>query len=180
MLVRRLYASRAYTTEAANQPLDDPDRVALAVWQHDDVVGTLTVGRDSPSGLLADTLYAPEVATLRCPHRVVCEVTKLAVDPDFSSRKLLTALFQAARKYGKDMFDASDVVIEVNPRHLTYYSRLLGFKPLGELRYCPRVDAPAVLLHHDLKNLTFANDKHRGQRGTGISPCIVLVESKVG
>ena len=168
MLVHRMYASRGYTTGTARQPLDDPNRVTLAAWRYDDVVATLTLGRDSPSGLLADTLYAPEVATLRRPHRVVCEVTRLAVDPDFSSPDLLIALFQAAHRHGKEFLDASDVVIEVNPRHVAYYRRLMGFKQIGELRHCPRVDAPAVLLHHDLKNLTFANDRssisHRDPR----------------
>jgi ribosomal protein S18 acetylase RimI-like enzyme len=159
MLVQRMYASRGYITETAKQRLDDPNRVTLAAWQYDEVIATLTLGRDSPSGLLADTLYAPEVAGLRRPDRIVCEVTRLAVDPDFASRELLLSLFRAAHKYGKELFAASDVVIEVNPRHVGYYQRLLGFKQLGELRHCPRVAAPAVLLHQDLKHLTFPNGK---------------------
>ena len=38
------------------------------------------------------------------------------MDPNFSSRDLLTTLFQAALDYAKDTYVASDAVIEVNPR----------------------------------------------------------------
>lgn len=150
MLVRKMYAWRGYTTESIGDAADDPNRITLAAWKFDEVVATLTLGRDSEKGLLADGLYAPELDNLRRPNRVVCEVSQLAVDPDFSSRELLSALFQAALQYGKDLFSASDVVIEVNPRHALYYQRLMRFKQIGNARQCPRVDAPAVLLHQTL------------------------------
>lgn len=156
MLVRRMYSWRGYNikTESPKQLMDDPNRVTLAAWQFDEVVATLTVGRDSTSGLLADELYSPEIATLRRPGRVVCEVSRLAVDPDFSSKDLLTSLIHSAYQYAMDIFGASDAVIEVNPRHAGYYKRFLNFKQLGNVRQCPRVDAPAVLLHQNLDCFT--------------------------
>lgn len=153
MLVRRMYAWRGYNSEAAGLVSNDPNRVTLAVWQYDEVVATLTLGRDSPNGLLADALYAGELRKLRRPDRLVCEVTRLAVDPDFSSKDLLTSLFKAALQYGKDVFSASDAVFEVNPRHSLYYQRRLGFRQIGDVRQCPRVDAPAVLLHQSLSEI---------------------------
>ena len=56
------------------------------------------------------------------------------------------------------MFAASDAVIEVNPRHARYYQRTLGFRQIGELRQCQRVEAPAVLLHRRLDDLATATD----------------------
>lgn len=153
MLVRRMYAWRGYNSEAAGLSPTDPNRVTLAVWQYDEVVATLTLGRDSPNGLLADALYANELKNLRRPDRLVCEVSRLAVDPDFSSKDLLTSLFKAALQYGKDVFSASDAVFEVNPRHSLYYQRRLGFRQIGDVRQCPRVDAPAVLLHQSLNEI---------------------------
>lgn len=153
MLVRRRYAWRGYQTEGVGQTADDPNRLTLAAWHEDDVVATLTLGCDSPAGLLADALYSPELDRLRRPGRIVCEVSRLAVDPDFSSPGLLITLLQAAHRHGQGRFAASDVVIEVNPRHARYYQRLLGFRQLGSLRRCPRVDAPAVLLHRALDDL---------------------------
>lgn len=153
MLVRRMYAWRGYATEAIDYRLDDPNRITLAAWHFDEVVATLTLGRDSRDGLLADALYAPELSSLRHPGRVVCEVSRLAVDPDFSSRDLLAALFRTAFQHGKAHFAASDAVIEVNPRHACYYQRRMGFRLIGGERQCPRVNAPAVLLHQELEGI---------------------------
>ena len=150
-LVRRMYAWRGYDTANAGCRLDDPNRVTLAVWQFDEIVATLTLGRDSDNGLLADALYGEEIDTLRKPGRVVCEVTRLAIDPDFTSKDLLTSLLRAAHQYGVQHFNASDAVMEVNPRHVRYYERGFGFRRLGEQRHCERVDAPAVLLHQEME-----------------------------
>ncbi len=155
VLVRNLYSSRGYAMESYRQRLDDPNRLTLAAWLYGELIATLTLGRDSPAGLLADALYAAEVASLRRPNRIVCEVSRLAVDPDFTSRELLTTLFRAAHLHGRSVFAASDVVIEVNPHHAGYYQRVLGFRQLGSLRQCPRVDAPAVLLHQTLDAMDF-------------------------
>ncbi len=153
MLVKRMYAWRGYTTKADEQAQDDPNRITLNAWLDSDLAATLTLGRDSPAGLLADTLYAQELENLRRADRVVCEVSRLAVNPDLSSGHLLTSLFHAALQYGKELFAASDAVIEVNPRHATYYQRRYGFQQIGDLRQCPRVDAPAVLLHQELDGI---------------------------
>lgn len=157
-LVRRMYAWRGYRTEAHRQPPDDPDRVTLAAWLYDEVVATLTLRRDSPNGLLADAHYADVLEGLRRPERVVCEVSRLAVDPDFSSRDLLSNLFSAALDYGREHYSASDAVMEVNPRHVRYYQRCLGFRQLGEVRQCLRVDAPAVLLHQEIDGITIPDE----------------------
>ncbi len=155
-LVRRMYAWRGYSIQPSAypvSPLGDPHRMTLAVWQDTAAVATLTIGRDSPEGLLADGLYACELARLRQPGRVVCEVTRLAVHPDFKSPAILNALFHTALLYGKTTYRASDAVIEVNPRHVRFYQRRFGFRQIGKLRQCPRVNAPAVLLHQTLDNL---------------------------
>ena len=150
-LVRRMYSWRGYDTTSICFRTNDPNRVTLAAWQFDEVLATLTLGRDSKRGLLADALYGEEVDRLRGPGRIVCEVSKLAVDPDFSSKELLINLFRVAHQYACEQFAASDAVIEVNPRHARYYQRWLGFRQLGKLRHCQRVDAPAVLLHQELE-----------------------------
>lgn len=153
MLVQQSHFWRGDNRESHGQRMDDPNRVILAARQYDELAATLMLSRDSPQGLLADALYAPELARLRRPERIVCEVSRLAVDPDFSSRDLLIALFKAAFQYARDFFAASDAVIEVNPRHARYYQRLLGFKLIGRQRQCRRLDAPVVLLHQELDGM---------------------------
>ncbi len=152
-LVRRMYAWRGYSMQPSVYPPNDPNRVTLAVWDDEEVVATLTIGLDSPEGLLADGLYAQELSGLRHAGRRVCEVTRLAVHPEFSSGHMLNALFRTALMYGKEHLQASDAVIEVNPRHVRFYERRFGFRQMGKLRQCERVNAPAVLLHQTLDSL---------------------------
>lgn len=156
-LVRRMYAWRGYSMQPSVYPQNDPNRVTLAVWDDEDVVATLTIGLDSSDGLLADGLYAQELSALRRLGRRVCEVTRLAVHPEFSSGQMLNALFRSALMYGKEHMQASDAVIEVNPRHVRYYERRFGFRQVGKLRQCERVNAPAVLLHQTLDSLTVSD-----------------------
>jgi hypothetical protein len=40
-----------------------------------------------------------------------------------------------------------DVFIEVNPRHVPFYRRMLDFTAIGDCKVCPRVEAPAILMH---------------------------------
>ena len=155
-LVRRMYAWRGYDTDSIGYQEEDPNRVTLAAWRAGEVVATLTLGRDSPAGLLADALYSSELDSLRHPDRVFCEVSRLAVAPDYSVPGLLTTLFHAALRYGKEVFAASDAVMEVNPRHARYYQSRMGFKQIGALRQCERVAAPAVLLHQTLGGIIIA------------------------
>lgn len=157
MLVREMYAWRGYRSDGRSPSADDPNRLTLAAWHAERIVATLTLGRDSAAGLLADALYAEELARLRRPGRIVCELSRLAVDPRFSSRELLHRLVGAAHRIVRTNFSASDVVIEVNPRHVRYYQRSFGFRQLGSVRRCPRVDAPAVLLHRTLEDFVMAS-----------------------
>ena len=157
-LVQRMYAWRGYRTEARRQPLDEQNRVTLAAWHYEEVVATLTLRRDSPIGLLADAHYGNVLDGLRGPDRVVCEVSRLAIDPDFSSRDLLNNLFSAALDYGREHVSASAAVMEVNPRHVRYYERCLGFQQIGDVCRCLRVDAPAVLMHQEIDGITIPDD----------------------
>jgi hypothetical protein len=86
------------------------------------------------------------VKALRTTGCHLCEFTKLAVDNLVQSRAVLAAIFHIAYIYGHRIRRCSDVVIEVNPRHVRFYRSTLGFEILGDERIDPRVKAPAVLL----------------------------------
>lgn len=147
MLVQRKYAGRGYTTSTFQKA---PERITLMAFHEDKVIGTLTLGLDSPKGLLVEDLYKAEILALRESGRKVCELTKLAVDQTHGSKHVLASLFHIAYIYGRVMQGYTDVVIEVNPRHMAFYKRMLGFVELGAERMCSRVNAPAVLLKLDL------------------------------
>ena len=154
LLIKKMYNWRGYDTAGLNE--DSPNRITLMADTAGVSIGTLTIGLDSPSGLLVDQLYHDEIDRLRTSGATVCEFTKLAVDQALQSKQVLAALFQLAYIYAHRIHGATDVVIEVNPRHVVFYKRMLGFEPLGETRMCPRVHAPAVLLH---LSMAYAKDQ---------------------
>jgi hypothetical protein len=65
---------------------------------------------------------------------------------------MIAGLFQVAYLYAVRIWDYTDIVIEVNPSHVSFYQRMLGFQQLGVERMCPRVGAPALLLRLDVAN----------------------------
>jgi hypothetical protein len=95
-------------------------------------------------------MYKAEVDVLRQQGRHVAELTKLAVDEGIRSKHVLGALFHIAFIYGHNIHEATDFVIEINPRHVGFYEKMLGFQRMAEERICTRVGAPAVLMRLDL------------------------------
>jgi hypothetical protein len=148
-LVRRMYGWRGYRVKRQAETPYDHDRITLAAWQDGNLAGTLTLSCDNERGLLCESLYPAEVSALRAKGLKICECSRLAIDPDFSSRSLLESFLQSAYDFARLHFGATDALIEVNPRHCRYYENEFGFSRLGPRRLCPRVQAPALLLHHD-------------------------------
>lgn len=147
-LIRRMYSWRGYNTESA--AVSSHNRSTLEAFNGQNLVGTVTLGVDSEKGLLVDELYEEKINALRAKGKKVCELSKLAIDPQYSSKELLASLFNLAYIHGRIIHKATDFVIEVNPRHTGYYKRMLGFRQIDEMRTCQRVNAPAVLLHLEL------------------------------
>lgn len=151
LVVQKMYASRGYDSPELKA---DPNRITMLVSADERIVGTATLGLDSEHGLLADDIYRDEVDALRARGRHVAELTKLAIDDNnVDSKHIVAALFHICYIYGHNIHGVTDFVIEVNPRHATFYKRTLGFEQLGEERTCPRVNAPAVLLHLPLEHV---------------------------
>lgn len=143
-LIQRRYAWRGYELPAHGAML--ANRITLAAFDQDLPVATISVGVDSPSGLDVERVYPAEVAALRASGASVCEFTKLAIDSFVRSKAVLAAVFHIAYIYAHRIRGCSDLLIEVNPRHVKFYRAMLGFEQYGESRMDPRVRAPAVLL----------------------------------
>lgn len=151
ILIDRMYARRGYLSTPL--PLTQlPTRITLMASEHDEVIGTITIGFDSSAGLHVDDLFALETGALRDAGRNLCEFTKLAMDSVVRSRRVLASLFHVAYMYAHRAMGFDSLLIEVNPRHVKYYQRMLGFKVLGTQRLNRRVNAPAVLLCLDFEH----------------------------
>jgi hypothetical protein len=149
-LVQRRYAWRGYQVDA---PADvEQGRITLSAYDGDNVVATISVGQDSASELFVNALFGHEVNSLRARGGKVCEFTKLAIEEAIKSKAVIAALFHIAYIQARRVSACTDLVVEVNPRHVRFYQRMLGFTVLGATRVDPRVDAPATLLHLDLRH----------------------------
>lgn len=149
MLINKMYSWRGYATSPVVE--DNPNRITFVASDKDMAVGTLSINFDSEIGLLVDQLYKDKTDELRREGRKLCEFIKLAVDGEIKSKKVLAALFHISFITAHLIRRYTDVLIEVNPRHVRFYQRMLCFEIVGEERMNPRVNAPAVLLCLDLK-----------------------------
>jgi hypothetical protein len=143
-LVDERYAGRGYTTKP--QVEHDRQLATFIAFDEGTLVGTVSVRLDSRKGLSADELYRSEIDAMRGSGKSVCEFTRLAVDRTVASKPVLAGLFHTAYLYAAVIRGCTHAVIEVNPRHVTFYRKALDFEAIGPQRMNRRVNAPAVLL----------------------------------
>jgi hypothetical protein len=170
-LAQRVYSSRGYVSNEQAMIVSDRDADSdtITLLAQDDAgrdAATITLVFDSPSALPCDEIYASELNGLRAQGRQLVEVTRLAISEQHQhSKMLLVRLFNYIYVFARRVKGFDDFVIEVNPRHVTYYCRLLSFEVAGPERPCPRVQgAPAVLLR---LNFDFAELECRRVCGKG-------------
>jgi hypothetical protein len=153
-LVERRYGDRglAVSRERFSSRNEDGDVVCTA-RDGDKIVGTLSVRFDGVGGLKADLLFAEELAEWRAAGVKLCEFGALAVDKhSHDPKRLLAQVFHLGYLHAHRRARFERLVIEVNPRHVAFYRRWLGFMPYTSARHNPRVDAPAVLMSMELSH----------------------------
>jgi len=144
-LLKDRYGWRGY--QQVSLPTDPAvHRFTLTAVEDDVVIGTITVSFDNPARLGADQAFAVEVGALRTAGRKLCEFTKLAIDPVVGTKRVLATLFHVAYIVAHRIRGFDMLVMEVNPRHVRYYERMLGCRVLAAERINKSVNAPAVLL----------------------------------
>jgi hypothetical protein len=149
ILVNRLYSARGYS-DAPLSEHGDPESITLIGTDRDITRATITIRFDGPAGLLADQCFSDVLDELRSEKVVLCEFVKFAVDGIGRSKRVLASLLHTAFLYARDIKGCQRIVIEVNPRHVRFYERVLGFVTLAGERRNLRVDAPAILMSLEL------------------------------
>jgi hypothetical protein len=148
-LVRRMYAWRGYAFETGG---GGADKVTLYAETGGELVGTMSLCLDKGKALPADENFRDRLDILRRQGRRLCEPSRLAIDAGMSKR-VFAALIHISYLYAHELHGFTDYVIEVNPRHVAFYQRMLGFADFGGERPCNRVGAPAVLLRLPLDEM---------------------------
>jgi hypothetical protein len=148
LLIKKMYSWRGY---AIDVPLEnEPNRITLIADTAGETVGTMTLCLDSEIGLPADENFQDKLNELRAEGRRLCEPSRLAIDNNVPKR-VFASMIHISYIYAYNIHRFTDYVIEVNPRHTTFYKKMLGFREFGEERICTRVNAPAVLLRLELE-----------------------------
>jgi hypothetical protein len=151
-LVRRRYSWRGYrlsATEKSESAGAQAERFTLLAESCGRLLATLTVRPESP--LLAENTYGSEIESLRREGRRIGELVKLAVEEGADWKAGLDALVQSAWLITRIIHALTDVVIEVNPRHVRFHQRIFGFVVAAAGGVCSRVGAPSVLMRLDLE-----------------------------
>jgi hypothetical protein len=150
-LIAKMYATRGYRWDCDGELPAWPNAYTFAVKTKGILVGTLTLAFEATNGMLrADELFAQEITERRRDGARVCEITWFAFDAQHGTRALLATLFYFVHLFARTLHHASEMFIEVNPRHAGFYLRSLDFRRVGAARECERVGAPAILLKLDL------------------------------
>jgi hypothetical protein len=157
-LVRNRYSWRGYeiaalgaTSKAPATSAVDTNEVTFVAHADDSMLGTLTLRLDGPQGLMAEGTHPGVIEGVRADGGRVCELTRLAIVENPHSKLILASLFGITHALALTVHQITDAFIEVNPRHVRFYSRILGFVAAAGERFCERVQAPSVLLRLELK-----------------------------
>jgi len=150
LLIRKMYGWRGYAVEP--NELVEANKVTLYAETGGVVVGTMSLCFDSDARLPADDNFGDKLDELRRLGRRLCEPSRLAIDTGVTKR-VFGALIHISYIYSHNIHGYNDYIIEVNPRHVMFYKRMLGFTDFGGERPCTRVGAPAVLLRLPLSDM---------------------------
>lgn len=148
------YLKKGYISENQYQILMNDldlneDTLTIVAYHGTKEVGTITV--NTQNVLPFEEIFNCEM--VNDPNFKGAELTRLAIDEEYRNNKeILLGMFNLVFAYSRFVKNCSHLVIEVNPRHVKFYERILGFTPVAENVSCPRVrGAPAVLLMGDLR-----------------------------
>jgi hypothetical protein len=165
-LINRRYAWRGY---GSNQKLSGrKNETTFTAWFDGSLIGTITLVADSDRGLAVDTTFPSEMQFFRGKANArLCELKKFAVDCRSTkhSKAVLASLFHFVFIFGTTNFLGTDLFIEVNPRHIAFYDRMLGFERVGGLKTNEDVNAPSQLMWLSVAKIGAYIESGLGDRG---------------
>lgn len=111
------------------------------------VIGTLTVAHDGCMGLPADEICNSDLEALRREDPNQAEIMGFVCNNDDEDKRVFLKLFHLAYEYCA-LANISGVVVSLTQRHIGFYRRFFGFKPLGELSEYTMGNGTPVQAHY--------------------------------
>lgn len=153
MLVQKMYATRGYETggAATAEGIEAPNQLTLVVSDSKERPrGTMSMIFDTGQGLPADKIFRDLLHPLRQQGSRLIEIGRLAVDGAEGSKRLFAGMVHIFLIYATVIHRYTDWIIEVNPRHVRYYEKMLGMEVLSEVRQACGDGTAAVLMRIQL------------------------------
>lgn len=167
-LVKTRYAWRGYSTSFCESTDGD---ITLCAKKNEAVIATVSLRTRNPGKpLLCETSFKDEVAEIYRRFEEggkAAEITRLAAEPNHIQviATLLHVIVLYSVKNG-----VTNLIAEINPRHVKLYQECFGFRIIGDVRECARTEAPAVLVRTNPSDLIalisrsncVKSNKHKG------------------
>ncbi|MXO85235.1 acetyltransferase [Altererythrobacter aurantiacus] len=129
------------------------------------LVGTLSLTIDNGDQLASEASFPDFIAQFRSsPGVKLCELTKFAFSSKSTPMNILASLFHTIFIYGTTRYECTDLLIEVNPRHIRFYETMLGFSKVGTMRTNCSVGAPSQLMRLNVCDIGKYIQEHAGCR----------------
>ena len=138
-LVHDCYVERGYIERNEGgirvRPFEAMSEMATFVAKAEGkVIAVTSVLMDSPElALPSDKAFEGELAALRAEGRRVCEITNLAVHPDYRNTPVFSELTRCCLAHAMAV-GYDDLFIAISPEHARFFQEVLLFEPCGERR----------------------------------------------
>ena len=111
-----------------------PEMATFVAKVDGEVIAVTSVLMDSPElGLPSDRAFGGEIDELRQADRRVCEITNLAVHPDYRNTGVFSELTRCCLAHSMAV-GYDDLFVSISPEHARFFKEVLLFKPWGSKR----------------------------------------------
>ena len=129
-----------------NAYIHSPFRTAIVAMDNEQVVGTVSIIKDSPLGLPADKFQPDIVRQLRARGELLAESSAFSVDPGQDQRSLALFLLTFMFQYGFYHVGIDRFLASVVPKHGNFYQNVFRFIKLSEATHNAYVQRDGELL----------------------------------
>jgi hypothetical protein len=129
------------------------EATVLVAYEGEQIVGTISITKDSPAGLPLDKDYPEALAKLRNAGAQIAEIGSLAVVRRCWHSSLMPLLGMAAARVAFRVYGSTHQVIGIHPKATPFYRALWDFHPLGPARRHSELEAPVIGLAAERESL---------------------------
>ena len=131
-----------------------PETMTFVARDGKKLVGTVSIISNSVAGLPSKAIFKKEVEKLELGGKIIAEGTRFACVDDASSKGLNSTAFNLLKWFFQwgQVRKVHDLILVINPRHLVFWEKILGFEVLAEQEdYVYANGAPGILMRYNVE-----------------------------